>query len=345
MWTIEPLNAPANERCREIQAVIDNKTKPRGSLGSLESLALQLALILGEAPVIRRPTMLVFAGDHGVAAAGVSIAPSEVTAQMVANFASGGAAINVFCRQAGMALNVIDCGILTAPAAAFGVINQRLGAGTAPLHLEPAMSAPQVDRGLSMARRLVQRRVAEGVNCFGIGEMGIGNTTAAAAVMAALTGHEVSRCVGRGTGIDDEHFARKQQIVSQALALHGDMRRDPMTVLARVGGFEIVQMTGAILAVAEAGKVALIDGFIATVAALAAVRLNPYCRDYLVFGHCSEELGHRLLLDELAATPLLQLGLRLGEGSGAALALPLLRSAVAFYNEMASFAQAGVTEV
>ena len=345
MWTIEPLHGADNKRRRGIQAVIDNKTKPRGSLGVLEPLALQLALILGDKPMIRRPTMLVFAGDHGVAAVGVSIAPSEVTAQMVANFASGGAAINVFCRQVGMALDVVDCGILIPPAPAFGVIDQRLGAGTAPLHQGPAMSPAQVERGLTLARRLVQRRVAEGVNCFGVGEMGIGNTTAAAAVMAALTGHGVERCVGRGTGIDDQSFVRKREIVAKALALHSECHGDPLAVLTCVGGFEIVQMTGAILAIAEAGKVALIDGFIATVAALVAVRLNPHCRDYLVFGHCSEELGHRLLLDELAAMPLLQLGLRLGEGSGAALALPLLRSAAAFYNEMASFAEAGVTEV
>lgn len=344
--TIKPLRGAANEQQHSvIQGVIDGKTKPPGSLGQLESLAMQLALSLGDNPEIRQPTMLIFAGDHGVADAGVSIAPSAVTTQMVLNFLHGGAAINVFCRQAQMALKVIDCGILTELPPQPGLLHQRLGATTAPLQQQMAMSLEMVDRGFSLAADLVDSEVIHGVNLFGIGEMGIGNTTSAAAVMAALTGLDVGACVGRGTGIDDQQFALKKAIVSQALTLHEDKLTDPRSILACVGGFEIVQMTGAILAIAAQGKLVLIDGFIATVAALAAVRIAPHCRDYLIFAHSSHEQGHQLLLQSLDATPLLNLDLRLGEGSGAALALPLVRSAAAFYNEMASFEQAGVDKV
>ncbi|NMH64924.1 nicotinate-nucleotide--dimethylbenzimidazole phosphoribosyltransferase [Shewanella salipaludis] len=338
----------------EIQHRIDHKTKPPGALGELEPLALQLARVLGkEAPAIRRPTMLVFAADHGIAAHGVSIAPSAVTTQMVHNFLGGGAAINVFCRQLGYELEVIDCGILEPLPPTPGLVAQRLGAGTGAIHLEAAMTQAQVTQGLALARALVARHHEAGANLIALGEMGIGNTSSAAAVMAALTGLPLTDCVGRGTGIDDAALANKRALLARALALHGDeptsgqaqARPDPLRVLACLGGFEIVQMTGAMLAAAELGMLVLVDGFIATVSALLAVRLNANARDYMIFAHESEERGHKLLLAELGARPLLSLGLRLGEGTGAALALPLVQAAANFYNQMASFDEAGVTSV
>lgn len=345
MYPVAPLNRAL---VAAIQARIDNKTKPQGALGELETLALTLAQIqLADAlaPLaIIHPTLLVFAGDHGIARAGVSIAPSEVTTQMVRNFVAGGAAINVFCRQLGWRLRVVDCGIL-APLALPEVIEQRLGAGTAPFHEAPAMTRAQVEQGFALASTLVQAQLAQGCNLLALGEMGIGNTSAAAAIMAALTGLPVAECVGRGTGVDDAVLARKQALITQALALHQPDKQDSIAVLAAVGGFEIVQMTGTLLAAAEAGVPVLVDGFIATAAALCAVRLAPAVRDYLIFAHQSEEQGHQRLLALLDARPLLSLGLRLGEGTGAALALPLIQAAVNFYNQMASFSEASVDNV
>lgn len=341
MYPVAPLNRALSSA---IQSRIDNKTKPLGALGDLETLALRLGQIqlqhASDPLAICHPTMLVFAGDHGIANAGVSIAPSEVTTQMVLNFVAGGATINVFCRQLGWQLKVVDCGIL-APLDHPQVISQRLGAGTRPFHQAPAMGKALVEQGFALARELVRAQLADGCNLLAFGEMGIGNTSAAAAIMAALTGLPVAECVGRGTGVDDAIFARKVALISEALSLHQPDRHDPVGVLAAVGGFEIVQLTGAILAASEAGVPVLVDGFIVTVAALCAVRLVPGVRDYLIFVHQSQEQGHRLLLEALDARPLLQLGMRLGEGSGAALALPLLEAAVNFYNQMASFAEAG----
>ncbi|MGL4449491.1 MAG: nicotinate-nucleotide--dimethylbenzimidazole phosphoribosyltransferase [Shewanella sp.] len=329
-----------------IQRHIDLKTKPLGALGQLEALALQIARVQGAAsPQICHPTLLVFAGDHGIAAEGVSIAPSEVTGQMVANFARGGAAINVFCRQVGFKLEVIDCGILTPVEAVTGIIDQRLGAGTGAIHLAAAMPLASVDKGFAMARALIERHHQAGCNLVAFGEMGIGNTSAAAAVMAASMGLGAAECVGRGTGISHEAYARKLMLIEQALELHRAALVDPKAILACLGGFEIVQMTGAMLAAAERKMLVLVDGFIATAAALVAVSLAPNVRDYLIFAHQSEEQGHQRMLAHLQAKPLLSLGLRLGEGTGAALALPLVYAAVNFYNQMASFSDAGIEAV
>lgn len=339
-----------------IQQKIDLKTKPPGALGQLESLALQIARVQAtdsqqtdqpQNTVLKivHPTMLVFAGDHGIAAEGVSIAPSEVTRQMVQNFAHGGAAINVFCRQVGFRLEVIDCGILTPVEGVEGIIDQRLGAGTGAIHLEPAMALETVDKGFAMARDLIERHHQAGCNLVAFGEMGIGNTSAAAAIMAAIMQLDVIDCVGRGTGINSETLERKLMLIELALLLHQSALNGPKSVLACLGGFEIVQMTGAILAAAERKMLVVVDGFIATAAALVAVQIAPNVRDYLIFAHQSDEQGHQRMLEFLQAKPLLSLGLRLGEGTGAALALPLIQASVNFYNQMASFSDAGIEAV
>ncbi|WP_413485074.1 nicotinate-nucleotide--dimethylbenzimidazole phosphoribosyltransferase [Shewanella baltica] len=339
-----------------IQQKIDLKTKPPGALGQLESLALQIARVQAtdsqqtdqpQNTVLKivHPTMLVFAGDHGIAAEGVSIAPSEVTRQMVQNFAHGGAAINVFCRQVGFRLEVIDCGILTPVEGVKGIIDQRLGAGTGSIHLEPAMALETVDKGFAMARDLIERHHQAGCNLVAFGEMGIGNTSAAAAIMAAIMQLDVIDCVGRGTGINSETLERKLMLIELALLLHQSALTGPKSVLACLGGFEIVQMTGAMLAAAERKMLVVVDGFIATAAALVAVQIAPNVRDYLIFAHQSDEQGHQRMLEFLQAKPLLSLGLRLGEGTGAALALPLIQASVNFYNQMASFSDAGIEAV
>ncbi|MGI2139951.1 nicotinate-nucleotide--dimethylbenzimidazole phosphoribosyltransferase [Shewanella baltica] len=339
-----------------IQQKIDLKTKPPGALGQLESLALQIARVQAtdsqqtdqpQNTVLKivHPTMLVFAGDHGIAAEGVSIAPSEVTRQMVQNFAHGGAAINVFCRQVGFRLEVIDCGILTPVEGVEGIIDQRLGAGTGAIHLEPAMALETVDKGFAMARDLIERHHQAGCNLVAFGEMGIGNTSAAAAIMAAIMQLDVIDCVGRGTGINSETLERKLMLIELALLLHQSALNGPKSVLACLGGFEIVQMTGAMLAAAERKMLVVVDGFIATAAALVAVQIAPNVHDYLIFAHQSDEQGHQRMLEFLQAKPLLSLGLRLGEGTGAALALPLIQASVNFYNQMASFSDAGIEAV
>lgn len=343
MFAIE---AVSTKNLAQVQRQINSKTKPLGALGKLEALAQQLALILdGERPQLTRPTQLVFAGDHGIAKLGVSIAGSEVTGQMVANFCAGGAAINVFCRQAKMDFRVVDCGTVDEQAAHPLLIKQRLGDCTESFNLCPAMSDNDAMCGLQFGAKVARQQLAQGCNIIGIGEMGIANTTSAAAIMMALTDIDLEHCVGRGTGVDDNTLSRKKELIRSALLLHHELLSSPLAILATLGGFEIAQMTGAMLAIAQAGKVILIDGFISTTAALLAVRMYPAARDYMVFSHSSQELGHRLLLEELKADPLLNLDLRLGEGTGCPLALPLLQNALAFYNEMASFEQANVTEV
>ncbi|MBV7314747.1 nicotinate-nucleotide--dimethylbenzimidazole phosphoribosyltransferase [Shewanella sp. NIFS-20-20] len=336
-----------------IQNKINNKTKPLGSLGQLESLALQMAKVQAgqERLTITAPTMLVFAGDHGIAKEGVSIAPQAVTRQMLLNFLAGGAAVNVFSRQSGLALGIIDAGIVKPLTFAEQssrhayYFSQRLGGGTRGFHMRSAMTTEQVDQGLIYARELVEQYHAKGCNLLALGEMGIGNTSSAAAILAALTDLDAKDCVGRGTGIDDETYAIKVALVQQALNFHRKKLVDAKSILTHVGGFEIVQLTGAILAAAERRMLVVIDGFIVTAAALLAVEMHPECRDYLIFAHNSAESGHQLMLNLLGAEPLLHLGMRLGEGSGAALCLPIIQAAVNFYNEMASFDDAKITSV
>lgn len=327
-----------------IQHKIDTKTKPLGALGQLEQLARQVALVQQTlTPTLQKPHLLVFAADHGIAAEGVSKYPQEVTYQMVLNFLGGGAAINVFCRQQGMTLQVVDAGVKGSFAEFPAVLNQKVAEGTRSFRHEPAMTDAQCEQALAAGAQLARKVAATGCNVLGFGEMGIGNTSAATLLMHRLTGQPLADCLGRGTGLDDAQLTHKATVLAAAAETHAHVTT-PLEVLATFGGFEIAQMTGAMLAAAEAGLVLLIDGFIATAALLVAATLHPAVLEYCVFGHQSEESGHQLLLRHLNARPLLNLGLRLGEGTGCALAYPLLVAAVSFLNEMASFESAGVSQ-
>ncbi len=327
---------------------INQKTKPLGALGQLEQVAHQLALIqsnqkgeLASEIAIHQPTVIVFAGDHGIADEGVSIAPSAVTQQMVLNFIAGGAAVNCFCRSNKVAMKVVDCGILVpVEHESDDFVVQRLGERTQNLAKQAAMSKEQVEEGITLGRKISKSVIDAGCNLLMFGEMGIGNTSSAAAILAGLTGRAVEQCVGRGTGISDEQFENKIRLVSAGVSRFAT--QDVYEVLAEVGGFEIVQMVGAYLEAADSQTPVLVDGFIATAAAFSATKINPACRDYMIFAHQSHESGHQYMLEELNAEPLLDLSLRLGEGTGAVLAVPLIRAAAEFYNSMASFEQAGV---
>lgn len=340
-FDIKPTAGPLAD---QLQRKIDAKTKPLGALGQLEALALQLGLIQQrDNPQLNKPQMLVFAGDHGAAKAGVSAYPQDVTWQMVENFLAGGAAINVFTRTYGLPLAVVDCGVAHDFGQRDGLIDHKIAPGTANYLEAPAMSVEQCTQAMDNGQRLVARYAALGSNVIGLGEMGIGNTASASLITHCLTGQPLADCVGRGTGLDDAGLTRKQQLLHQAMTRTGVIT-DPLEALRQFGGFEIATMVGVILAAAERHIVVLIDGFVVGAAALVAARIHPAARDYCVYCHRSAEAGHRLQLAAMNAVPLLDLGLRLGEGTGVALAWPLLQAAAAFLNEMASFASAGVSE-
>ena len=341
MFNILPLSQDLRE---SVQHKINNKTKPLGSLGLLEALALQVALIQNSAtPQINHPEFVIFAGDHGIAQEGVSPFPQEVTTQMVLNFLNGGGAINSFCTQHKLVLSIVDAGIVGELPASNGVIQRKIAAGTQNFSKQAAMSIAQLEQAFSYADQLISEKAQSGCNLIGFGEMGIANTTSAAAIMAAVLNLPVSECVGRGTGLDDAGVLHKQKVIEQALDFHQVDSGDAKLVLATFGGFEIAMMVGAMLSAASQQMVILVDGFIASAAALIAIKLNPLVRDYMVFCHQSDEQAHGRMLAAMEAQPLLNLGLRLGEGSGAALAYPLIVSAIGFLNEMASFASAAVS--
>jgi nicotinate-nucleotide--dimethylbenzimidazole phosphoribosyltransferase len=338
-----PEVAPLDQTLRaELQHIIDTKTKPPGSLGRLETLARQMGLIQRTThPTVQRPAMIVFAGDHGIAAEGVSPYPQAVTAQMVANFLAGGAAINALSRVAEIELEVVNAGIATPLPSTAGLIDIAVASGTRNFAHEPAMTHAQALAAMQAGAERVRHHAALGTNVIGFGEMGIANTSAAACLMSRLCGVPIDECVGRGTGLDNAGLAKKRNVLASALARHPETT-GPLDVLATFGGFEIAMMSGAYLAAAEARMTILVDGFIATSALLVADAFAPSVREYCVFAHASNEAGHRRMLDHFGALPLLSLDMRLGEGTGAALAVPLLRAAVAFVNEMASFDSAGV---
>jgi nicotinate-nucleotide--dimethylbenzimidazole phosphoribosyltransferase len=330
-----------------LQHRLDRKTKPQGALGRLEDLALRIGLILGtESPALQAPQLVVFAADHGLAARGVSAFPSDVTWQMVHNFLAGGAAVSVLARQHGIALTVVDCGVRHDFAPQPGLVVRKIGPGTADASRQPAMTRAECAQALANGADLV--RALPG-NALLLGEMGIGNTSAASLLLARLANQDIAECVGAGTGLDDAGVARKLAVLREVLALHRDATA-PLDALAALGGFEIATMAGAVLQAAAERRVILVDGFIASAAVLAAARLAPQVVQRCVFSHRSGECGHALMLRHLGlragepARALLDLGLRLGEGSGAALAWPLLVSACAILREMATFDSARVSE-
>ncbi len=329
----------------QLQAKIDQKTKPLGALGKLETLALKVGLIQQTlSPNLNKPVILVFAADHGITSEGVSPYPQAVTYQMVLNFLAGGAGINVFAQQNQIALRVIDAGVNAEFSHQTGLIDAKIANGTANFLRTAAMTAEQCQLAMSRGRELAQAEIAQGSNVLGFGEMGIGNTSSASALMSALCQLPVADCIGRGTGLDDAGILHKQAVINQALTFHQTSLTDPLKILARLGGFEIAMMVGAMLGAAEQGAVLLIDGFIATTALLVAARLKPAIIDYAVFSHRSGEAGHSRLLTELNADPLLDLEMRLGEGTGAAMAYPIVQAAVNFLNQMASFDSASVSQ-
>jgi nicotinate-nucleotide--dimethylbenzimidazole phosphoribosyltransferase len=329
----------------ELLHKINQKTKPLGALGLLEPMALQIGLIQNTLmPQLTKPALLVFAGDHGVVESGVSPYPQAVTAQMVLNFLRGGAAISVFARQHNMQLRVVDAGVNHSFDSHPDLTDAKVGFGTRNFLLEPAMTLEQCEQALATGAELAQKEISVGCNVLGFGEMGIGNTSSASCLMSVLCNMPIEQCVGRGTGFDDAGLAKKTAILKQALAQHQLPDADVMQALATFGGFEIAMMAGAMLGAAQQNAVLLIDGFIATAALLVAYRLQPNILHYCIFTHCSGEAGHRQLLAYFDAKPLLDAGLRLGEGTGAALAYPLVQAAVNFLNEMASFESAGVSE-
>src|SRR6516162_5172580 len=317
-------------------------TKPAGALGRLEALAIELAgLTHTERPRAMRAPIIVFAGDHGIAAQAVSAYPQQVTIAMMANFASGGAAISVLARELDVPLDVVDAGTL-ADAPMPGVICDKPRRGTRDFSVERALEPSELAFAIDCGRRAVTRAAMRQPDLLIFGEMGIGNTTSAAAIATALLNTTAETMAGAGTGLDAAGRERKARLIDAAIARHAIAGASPETILCAVGGLEIAAIAGAIVAAAQERVPVLVDGFIVSVAALVATRLNPSCRPYLVFAHRSAEQGHRWVLEALAARPLLDLDLRLGEGSGAALALPILRLACALHNDMATFAEAAV---
>jgi nicotinate-nucleotide--dimethylbenzimidazole phosphoribosyltransferase len=327
-----------------LQSKIDQKTKPLGALGRLEALALQIGLCQNTlTPSLNKPCILIFAGDHGIAESGVSAYPQTVTAQMVANFLSGGAAISVLARQHQLELLIVDAGVNADLEAHPRLIAAKIGNGTQNFLTRPAMSVEDCEKALRAGAELVLQQHDNGCNCIGFGEMGIGNTSSAALLMHCLTALPLAQCAGRGTGLNDGQLQHKLNILQQALKRHPGIT-EPLAALAAFGGFEIAMMVGAYLKAAELGMLIMVDGFIAGTALLVACKLYPQVLDYCVFSHVSSEHGHQALLDHFNARALLNLDLRLGEGSGIALAFPLLQSAILFLNEMATFAEAGVDQ-
>lgn len=338
---VGPLDDAAQVEARRRQ---DELTKPPGSLGRLERLATQIAGITGNArPRLSRKAVIVVAGDHGVSAEGVSAYPSEVTGQMVRNFAQGGAAINVLARRAGARVVVVDVGVHESLPPELPILHRKVAAGTSNLALGPAMTRTQTLQAIGVGLDVVGAEFARGIDVICLGEMGIGNTTAASAIVATLTKSEVAYVTGRGTGIDDATWERKVGVIERALALNTPEPSEPLDVLTKVGGLEIAALVGVILAGAARRLPVIVDGFITTAAALVAADLCPEARSYLIAAHRSVERGHLVALEHLELEPLLALDMRLGEGTGAALALSVVDAALALLDEMTTFGDAGIS--
>jgi len=343
--TIGTIKPPDKKAAAKAQARQDQLTKPRGSLGRLEELSVKVAGITGkELPRIERKAIVIIAGDHGVVAEGVSAYPQEVTAQMVHNFLRGGAAINVLARHIGARMVVVDMGIVAELEPHPSLVSRKIAPGTHNMAKGPAMSKEQALRAVESGIEVINGEVARGLDIVGVGDMGIGNTTPSSAICAAITGESVGRVTGKGTGVSDKQLALKVKVIETALALNRPDPGDAIDVLSKVGGFEIGGIAGVILGAAARRLPVVIDGFIAGAAALIASGLCPRVKDYLIAAHVSAEVGHRAILDYLGLRPLLDLGMRLGEGTGAALAISIVEAAVKALAGMATFADAGVSE-
>lgn len=342
-FQIEKIENPQLEE--ELQQKIDQKTKPIGSLGLLEKLALQIGMIQqSTSPVLKKPQILVFAGDHGIAKEGlVNPYPQEVTFQMVLNFLSGKAAVNVLAQQNNIEVKVIDAGVNHDFEKAPGLIDAKIALGTKNYLLDPAMTESEAQMALSKGADLVEEAFNNGTNIIGFGEMGIGNSSSAALIMQAICKLPLEDCVGLGTGTNPEQFLKKLKTLKKVIDFH-PTSDDPLSILITFGGFEIAQICGGMLKAAEKRMIILVDGFISTAALLIANKINPNVLSYSLFTHCSEEKGHQAMLKHLKATPVLNLGMRLGEGSGAAVAYPVIAASCTFLNEMASFESAGVSQ-
>ncbi len=327
----------------ELQHKIDFKTKPLGALGVLEKLAMQIGEIQNTlTPSLSKPTVVVFAGDHGIANEGVSAYPQEVTFQMVMNFLSGGAAINVFSNQNNIALKIVDAGVNFDFELNENLVDAKIAHGTKSFLKDKAMTLEQMQQCLSKGAEIVKQLNEDGCNVIGFGEMGIGNTSSATMLMSYLCNLPIEQCVGRGTGLNDAQLDNKIGILKQAQLAHG-RELAPTEVLQTFGGFEIAQMCGAMQCAYEHQMLLLVDGFIASAAYLVVHSINPAIANNSIFCHLSDELGHQTLLNHLGVAPLISLNMRLGEGTGCAVAYPIVASAVAFLNNMASFESAGVT--
>ena len=343
--TIERIKPINEELLQQAQGRLDKKTKPLGSLGRLEEFAKRVVAISGsQEPDLARKTIFVFAGDHGVTEEGVSLFPREVTPQMVMNFLSGGAGINVLARHAGAEVRVVDVGVDYDFADTAGLIHKKVSRGTKNFAKGPAMSRNEAIAGITVGIELADQCLAEGVGLVGTGEMGIGNTTPSSAIIAAISGISVAELTHRGTGIGDEALSNKIRVIEQGLAINKPDPTDPLDVLTKVGGLEIAAIAGLVLGCAANSIPVVIDGFISTAGALIASELHPNVRDYIFAAHQSVEIGHGYMLERIGADPILDLKLRLGEGTGAALAMTLIEAGVKRLKEMATFEQAGVAQ-
>jgi nicotinate-nucleotide--dimethylbenzimidazole phosphoribosyltransferase len=340
-FNIQPVNS---NTAAALTHKINYKTKPLGALGLLEKIALQIGSIQGTlTPALHHPAIVVFAGDHGIVKEGVSPYPQEVTYQMVFNFLQGGAGINVFSRQNGIAIYVVDAGVNFDFEAHRNLIHVKVGHGTKSYLTEEAMTATECSTAIDKGAVIVNGLYVEGCNVIGFGEMGIGNTSSAAIIMSLLCELPLEQCIGRGTGLNDEGMKKKHAVLAAAMAHHVNIEKTPFNILKTFGGFEIAMICGAMLKAAELKMIILVDGFITTAALLVAAGIDKNVLDYCIFSHQSDEQGHALMLKKLKAEPVLHLGMRLGEGTGAAVAYPVIKAAVTFLNEMASFESAGVS--
>ncbi|MEF3302776.1 nicotinate-nucleotide--dimethylbenzimidazole phosphoribosyltransferase [Paenibacillus sp. GYB003] len=342
--TVRRIGALDEAAMRDAERKLDRLTKPPGSLGRLEEIARQIAGMTGELnPDLSRKAVVVMAGDHGVCAEGVSAFPAEVTPQMVLNFLNGGAAVNVLSRHAGADVVCVDIGV-NADMSHPDLLVRKVGKGTGNIAAGPAMSRAEAEQAIAVGIDVAESLTARGYRLLATGEMGIGNTTPSSALLAALTGAEVEAVVGRGTGIGDEALRRKRDVIARALSVNRPDADDPLDTLAKVGGYEIAGLVGVILGAAASRCPVVVDGFISSVAALVASRIAPLAKGYMLPSHLSHEQGHRLLLEHLGLRPILQMDMRLGEGTGAVMTFPIVEAAMKLMNEMATFESAGVSE-